>query len=37
LLSAIATWAIVGVRRASAAATQTTSSTHPAAASFPGA
>jgi membrane protease YdiL (CAAX protease family) len=36
LLSAIATWAIVGVRRASVAATPT-SSTHPAAASFPGA
>ena len=37
LLSAIATWAIAGVRRASAAARQTTSSTRPAAASFPGA
>ena len=36
LLGAMATWAIVGVRRASAAATAT-SSTHPAAASFPGA
>ena len=36
LLSAIATWAIAGVRRASAAARQTTSSTRPAAASFPG-